>query len=169
MLIYQKLKKENCMKKLIKFLFICFFATLFINMGTGERNSSAYEPTFTSLENDEPNIRGIIESGVLKISVEKLSFSGVTKLPKLRSPNVNDKSLSTIELAKIKEIKIEDSNYEFENEEWILAKITTIYDNKAIKLLIPRRVILCGIDKEMKIKKAWFLKDIDKIEILHKK
>ena len=152
-------------EKTLKNILIVVVALTFINMGDRDTNTSL-DPTFTKLEDDVGSFSAVIYDEDSKIKVHDISFYGKTSVGGVRKES--DDSINTLDFSKIKELTIEQSSYiskRYQDKEFVLATAIALSGSKIKKLLIPKNIIICGVELKTGMEKAWFLRDIDRIVI----
>ncbi|MFH1643732.1 MAG: hypothetical protein ABIA74_00990 [bacterium] len=161
------------MKNIFEKILLIFVALTCINMGTGERVSTTLDPVYTKLEDGAGSFKGTIfnkvDGKLIQTNVIDISFSGKTSIGGIKSEN--DDSYTTLDFAKITKLIIEDPEYEskrYGRKDFILASLVDNEGKKHSDFLIPKNVIVCGLTEEGRLEKAWFLRYMQKIEILRK-
>jgi hypothetical protein len=166
---------SSYLKELMRSIFLLLALCLWVNMGeTGRENqntSKTEEPRFAPLEEGEGSYSGIIYDGEITTKVIDLSFSGKTNIGGIR--NEADDSFSQLKFSDVKEIDIVNPKYSSKNhsnndEKIIFFSLITVKTNngkEVTNLLAPPYIVVCGIEQETKIEKAWFLYKINKIVI----
>ncbi len=132
----------------------------------GTTNSSRGGPVFIPLQEGEGKYDAIVQDGTYECTLTNVSFSGHTKLGGIK--NEHNDSFSSLDLATISVITIIDPFYQSEryiNQEFVCADVTSLTGAVEQSLLIPRNVIIGGIDKKTQSEKVWFLKDLAQISI----
>jgi hypothetical protein len=153
-----------------QFFRLLFYVTstfFLVNMGDGaKRNVMSVEPSYAPLEEGEQSFSATIYDDSTITEILDVSFFGHTSIGGIKK-EVDD-STNKLELSKIKELTILKSNVEskrFRDREFSLAKMTAANNTVVDDLLIPKHVIICGIDKKSQMERSWFLSKIDKIVI----
>ena len=140
-----------------------------INMGGGAEKATLIEPAFVPLEDNAGSYSGIIYDDKNEIEVKDISFTGNTAIGGIRKET--DDSVNKIELSKIRELTVVQPHYisqKYSDKEYILADGISITGEPIKDILIPRQVVICGVDKKTQMEKAWFLYKISKIKIEHR-
>lgn len=161
------------MKNFLEKIFLILIAITCINMGTGERVCTTLDPVYTKLEDGAGSYRGTVfnkvDGKLIQTNIIDISFSGKTSIGGIK--NENDDSYTTLDFSKITKLIVEDSEYEsqrYGRKDFILASVVDNEGKKHSNFLIPKNVIVCGLTEEGRLEKAWFLRYMQKIEILRK-
>jgi hypothetical protein len=96
--------------------------------------------------------------------LEKVSFWGSTAISGVCRED-ND-SVTAIHLAYTQKIKVLDQEYKsqrYPNKELCLVEKTNIDGTVVDGLLVPAKLVVCGIDKHSKDQEAWFFGKIDQL------
>lgn len=145
-------------------LVVLFLSANFTN---GAEKTKPNEPEFVALQEGVESISGKIYDDGNIIDLKEISFTGHNKIGGIRSET--DDSVNVLDLSKLKEIIIKQENYvsprRYRDKEFIL--VDTISNNGAITkdLLVPKKIVICGISKKTDMEKAWYLNKVDKVEI----
>lgn len=137
-----------------------------VPMGEQEQASVSKEPAFSPLEEEEDLFNGRIKDDQKITEVTQLSFFGHTKIGGIRRDD--DDSVTTLNLANIKSIKIQQHMYtskKYPDKDFALVQKTALDGTVTDGLLLPRQVIVCGIEKKTGDEKAWYLSKIDELII----
>lgn len=157
-------KYVMCLTRLLVYFVFMFFIA---GMGNGaKRGSLAVEPSFAPLEEGEPSLVATIYDESTVTEVSDISFFGHTSIGGIRKET--DDSTNKLYLGKVKELNIVKSTFEskrFRDREFSLAKVIMSNGTLVEDLLIPKHVIICGIDKKSQMERSWFLSKIDKVVI----
>lgn len=160
----------SSVKKLLHGTFLLIALLLWVNMGETEKDRTNTvkndEPHFVPLEEGEGNYAGVIHDEKTRTNLFNLSIFGNTKVGGILKES--DDSFNQLKLSDLKEINIDMPTYQstrYKDREFTLLTIKTTTGQVIKDLLAPRNIIICGIEKESKIEKAWFLYKINKIEI----
>lgn len=146
-------------------------ASTIIFMGMGDRgksNISKPGPSFVKLEEGRGVILATVLDGKTAHNVKNFSFSGETSVGGIRKEN--DASVRSIELAKIKEFVVTKAHYDgqyYRGQDFLVASILSATDYLMEDMLVPRDIVICGIDKDTLVEKAWNLGEVAKIIIHH--
>lgn len=159
------------MNRYITFLvrFGCYvvFVLFVAGMGDGAKRSSlAMEPSFAPIEEGVPSLAATIYDESTITEVHDISFFGHTSIGGIRKET--DDSTNKLDLGKVKELNIVKSTFEskrFRDREFSLAKVVMANGTLVEDLLIPKHVIICGIDKKSQMERSWFLSKVDKVVI----
>ncbi len=141
-------------------------STQLVSLGEPSKQSSSFEPRFTPLEEGQGSYTAQIYDDKNVMTIKDITFSGQTSVGGVRSEK--DDSIMRLKLSKIKEIIIVKSIYQsqrFRDQDFALASVTTINDKKIDQILIPRGIVICGVEDGTQIERAWFINRIDKLVI----
>jgi hypothetical protein len=137
-----------------------------IPMGGSEPQSSLNEPSFSPLEEGDETYDACIKEGQKSTHVKQFSFFGHTTLGGIRTEA--DTSVTKLDLANIRSITVLEPSYSSkrypEKDFCLIRKVSkdgVVSDN----LLMPRHVVICGIEKSTGDEKAWYLSKINEIVI----
>ncbi len=131
-----------------------------------KRSSTVLEPSYAPLEEGENSYSATIYDESTVTEIQGVSFFGHTSIGGIRKDT--DDSINKIELGKIKELVVVKSSYEskrFRDREFTLARIVTINDTLEENLLVPKHIVVCGVDRKSLMERAWFLSKLDKIVV----
>ena len=158
---------DNILNPVVYFNFLILSLLLFVNMGEGERRCNGPdEPRFVALEEGAGSFRATIFDEKSQTKVKDLSFFGHTSVGGIRKER--DDSFNELELSKLKKIEVVKVNYQskrYSDREFILVYVVTSKGKKIKDLLIPKKIVICGIEEDSGIQKAWFISKLDKIEV----
>lgn len=153
-------------KLLVRFSFFVLVATLTCNMGDKEKSTLASEPGFASLAEGEGSFRAVIYDERNQYMLKDFSFFGHTSVGGVRRET--DDSVTKIEISKIRELKVLKPHFDskrFGDKDFLLAEITSATGAVTSDLLIPKKVIICGVDEKSGLEKSWFLHKISKVAV----
>lgn len=134
--------------------------------GEPGKPSSSLEPKFIPLEEGQGSYTVKVYDDKNVIVVKDTSFSGRASVGGIRSEK--DDSTMQLKLSKIKEIKIVKPAYQsnrFRDQEFTLASIIANNGKVVDGVLIPKNLVLCGIEDGTQIERAWVISRIDKLVI----
>lgn len=144
---------------------IFLLATMWlVPMGEQVQPDTQKEPAFTPLEEGEDFFNGRIMDDQTITEVTQLSLYGYTKVGGIRRDD--DDSVTTLNLANTKAIKIQQQVYtskKYPEKDFALIQKTALDGTVTDGLLLPRHVIICGIEKKTGDEKAWYLSKIDEL------
>ena len=149
------------------FMKLLFFVGVFsftCNMGDKEQTSITNEPGFARLADGEGSFRAIVYDDKNEITLKEISFFGHTTVGGIRRES--DDSVTRLELSKIKEIKILKSHFDskrFGDKDFTLVEILATTGAAMNDLLVPKRLIMCGIDEKTGLEKSWFLHKVNRV------
>jgi len=131
-----------------------------------KRNNTSLEPIYTPLEDGESSLMATLHDESTATEIQKVSFSGHASIGGIRKEN--DDSMNKLELGKIRELYIVKSSYEskrFPEREFTLAKVIMANGVLVENLLLPKHIVICGVEKKTQMERAWFLNKINKLVI----
>lgn len=131
-----------------------------------KRDSIAAEPSFVEPEEGSEIFSATIHDEATASSLKKVSFFGQPSIPKVLKED--DDSVNTLELGKMKELIIVKKTYTSQrhpDREFCLARAVMASGAAVENLLIPKNLVVCGIDKKTGIKRAWLINKIDNIVV----
>jgi hypothetical protein len=131
-----------------------------------KRNSVSLEPSFAPLEEGASSFVATIYDESTVTEIQDVSFFGHTSIGGIRKDT--DDSTNKLELGKMRELVVVKSTYEstrFGDREFSLAKVVAANGAVIDNLLIPKHVIICGVEKKTQMERSWFLSKIDKVVI----
>jgi hypothetical protein len=137
-----------------------------IPMGEGEDKASLREPSFTPLEEGQEDIEGIIKDENTATHVKHLSFFGHTTVGGIRQ-ETND-AVTKFDLAKIKSITVTQHTYQskrYPEKDFCLVDKISLEGAVSKDMLVPRHVVVCGIEKGTGDQKAWYLNKLNEVII----
>ena len=148
-------------------LLVCI-VLLCVNMGEGGRNmSTVVEPAFVPLEAKQGSYTATIYDEGKEIKVRDLSFYGSTSVGGIRQESTD--SFSKLELGKLKVIKLVNPSFQskrYSDQEFALIDVKTSMGAEIKDLLVPKNVIVCAVERSTGVSRAWWLRKIEKIEII---
>jgi hypothetical protein len=125
-------------------------------------------PKYVALEQGEEWLVGIVRDETTTTELEALSFFGNGTVGGVCRED-ND-SVTTVHLALIRRLEVKQQEYKsarYPNKEFCLVEKTHIDGTVTSGLLMPRKLVICGIEKKTKDEKCWFLGKIDQLEVRH--
>jgi len=125
-------------------------------------------PKYVALEQGEEWLIGIVRDENTTTELEAFSFFGNSTVGGVCRED-ND-SVTTVHLSAIKKLEIKQQEYSsarYPNKEFCLVDKTHIDGTVTQGLLMPRKLVVCGIEKKTKDEKCWFLGKIDQLEVIH--
>lgn len=134
--------------------------------GDTGKPSTSLEPRFTPLEEGQGSYTAKIYDEKNVITVKDLSFSGRASVGGIRSEK--DDSIMQLKLSKVKEIKIVKPVHQstrFRDQEFALATLTAHNGKVVDGVLLPKNLVLCGIEESTQIERAWIINRINKLVI----
>jgi hypothetical protein len=151
---------------IVIFLVVTSWSTM-IPMGESTTQQTVLkEPAYAQLEEGEELCEGrIIDEGT-ETEVTQLSFFGHTKVGGIRREN-ND-SVTTLDLTNIRSLKIKEQAYSskrYPTKDFALLQKTSHDGAVSDDLLVPRHIVICGIEKKTGDEKAWFLNTVDELVV----
>ncbi len=147
---------------------VAFFA---INMGEGGKyGSRLLEPSFAKLEEGQGSISGVVFDENTRSHVRDLSFYGQTSVGGVRRES--DDSVNKLDMVNLAELRVVNASYQssrFSDKEVILVEVKTKKGTMIKDLLIPKHVVICGVEEKTLLEKAWFINKINKIVLVPQK
>lgn len=146
---------------------LVFFGVVFsitCNMGDKDKSVSPNEPGFARLAEGEGSLRALVHDESTQCVLKDFSFFGHTTVGGIRRET--DDSVTRFELSKIKEIKVLKPHYDskrFGDKDFLLAEVTSTTGAVISDLLVPKKLIICGIDEKTGLEKSWFLQKVDRV------
>ncbi len=130
------------------------------------RTSGVLEPKFISLEEGQGSYVVKIYDDNTVLTIKDASFSGRASIGGIRSEK--DDSIMQLKLSKVKEVKIIKPVFQskrFSDQEFTLASIVTNNGTSVDNLLIPKNIVICGIEESTQIERAWLFSKLTKLVI----
>ena len=163
--------KGERMKSIYKMLMLSGIVLLgawssMVPMGEGEDKASFKEPSFTPLEEGEEDVEGIIKDENTSTTVKHLSFFGHTAVGGVRQES-ND-SVTKFDLAKMKSMKVTQHTYQskrYPEKDFCLVDKVSLEGVVSKDMLVPRHVVVCGVEKGTGDQKAWYLNKLNEVII----
>jgi hypothetical protein len=153
--------------KLTNITLLLIASIFLVNLTDGSRKSSVnLEPSFAALEEGEGSFSATIYDESTTSEIKDVSFFGHTNIGGIRKET--DDSLNRLEISKINEIRIIKRNYDskrYSDKEFTLAQVITNNNTVIDNLLIPKHVVICGLESKTQMERSWFLSKVDKIVI----
>ncbi len=146
--------------------YLLVLMVLCVNMGETKQHNTLQNAVYHKLEEKEGCYHATIYDDGNKIILRDFSFSGHTSIGGVFKES--DDSVNTIEISETKEIVVISNYFEskrYPNQELLHAEIITKNNKKITDLLIPRHVVICGIEEGVNMQKAWFLSKVKKVVI----
>lgn len=153
--------KSDRLGKFFLFLFVVGFSC---GMTDKEKVNAANEPGFTRLAEGQGSFRAIVYDESNNYTLKDFSFFGSTSVGGIRRET--DDSVTRFEISKIKEIKILQPHFDskrFGDKDFLLAEVTSSSGVTTSDLLVPKKMIICGIDEKSGLEKSWFLQKVDRV------
>jgi hypothetical protein len=157
-------KRINFLKRGLLFVLVFGFAC---SMGDKNKTNTANEPGFANLAEGEGSFRALVYDESNQYTLKDFSFFGHTTVGGVRRET--DDSMTRFELSKIKELKVLKPHFDskrFGDKEFLLAEVTASTGAVTSDLLVPKKLVICGIDEKSGLEKSWFLQKIDRIVML---
>lgn len=149
----------------LAFLVVVFGVTC--NMGDKDpKNVGGNEPGFARLSEGEGSFRAIVYDESNQYTMREFSFFGHTTVGGVRRET--DDSVTRFELSKIKELKVLKSHFDskrFGDKDYLLAEVISKTGAITSDLLVPKKLIICGVDEKSGLEKSWFLQKIDRFVV----
>ncbi|MDQ5940379.1 MAG: hypothetical protein QG632_105 [Candidatus Dependentiae bacterium] len=138
-----------------------------LDVNAGGKAKEDTEQHWIELGADQGVYNATISDSEQQIPVTKLSFAGDTTLDGVKKES--DNSTSRLNLGEVESIQMIDPIYEskrYPQVELCCVAITTTA-GVSENMLMPRNLLICGQDRNSKIKKTWALRKIDAIQLEH--
>jgi len=139
-----------------------------LNAGGKSKDADGDEiPHYIELGADQGIYNALVGDSGQVIPVTKISFAGDTTLDGVKKEV--DNSTSRINLGEIDSMRVVDPIYpskRYPGSEFCAVIITTTAGISE-EMLMPRDLLICGQDRESKIKKTWPLRKIEAIQLEH--
>lgn len=175
------IRKGEIVKGSMRFMFCQLAALTFVFMmdntnvcGFGDmmqQNSGGKEPAFAALEEGEDLFEGIVKDDQAEISIQQLSFFGHATVGGIRQEN-ND-SMIKLNLATIKRLELIQAQYtskRYSEKDFSLFRKVSVVPGTAAEvaeeILIPRNVVICGIDKKTGDERSWYLGKVEQLIVI---
>lgn len=130
------------------------------------RTSGVLEPKFVPLEEGQGSYVVKIYDDNTALTIKDISFSGRTSIGGIRSEK--DDSIMQLKLSKVKEIRIIKPIFQskrFSDQEFTLASITTNNGATVDNVLVPKNIVICGVEEATQIERAWLFSKLTKLVI----
>lgn len=154
-------KRGFFLKRGLLFALVFGFAC---SMGDKNKTNTTNEPGFAHLAEGEGSFRALVYDDNNQYTLKDFSFFGHTTVGGVRRET--DDSMTRFELSKIKELKVLKPHFDskrFGDKEFLLAEVTASTGAVTSDLLVPKKLVICGIDEKSGLEKSWFLQKIDRI------
>ena len=149
---------------------VAFYGAAFLmvaNMGDKSKpGSSTTEPGFAKLAEGEGSFRVMVYDEDNHYTVKEFSFFGSTSVGGIRRET--DDSVTRFEVSKIREVRIVQSHYDskrFGDKEFLLVEVISATGAVTSDLLVPKKLVICGVDEKSGLEKSWFLEKIDRFVV----
>lgn len=148
---------------------IAFFITVLavtVNMGDKDKSAGVHEPGFAKLAEGEGSFRAIVYDENNQYTIKNFSFFGHVTVGGVRRET--DDSVTRFELSKIKELKVLSSHFDskrFGDKDFLLAEVTSATGAVTSDLLVPKKIVICGIDEKSGLEKSWFMHKINRFVV----
>ena len=138
-----------------------------VNMGEGgnKYSSGSGEPSYAPLEEGAGNFSGTVHDESTKTELTGISFFGSTSVGGIRKET--DDSVNTLRMEDVREIAVTDPNFQskrFTDKALVKARVTMKNSIVVNDILIPKHVVLCGVEASG-MQKAWFIEKVNRIVI----
>ena len=135
-----------------------------------QSSTTGKEPGFAKLEEGQGLFDGIIKDEQTETYIQQISFFGHTSIGGIRQEN-ND-IMTKLNLENIKRLEVIDKIYTSkrypEKEFSLVRKISAPRGGAEVaeEILIPRNVVMCGIDRKTGDERSWYLNKIDQLIVV---
>lgn len=156
-------KRRNFVARMF---FLITVLVMTINMGDKDKGASAHEPGFAKLAEGEGSFRAIVYDESNQYTIKNFSFFGHVTVGGVRRET--DDSVTRFELSKIKELKVLTSHFDskrFGDKDFLLAEVTSATGAVTSDLLVPKKIVICGIDEKSGLEKSWFMHKINRFVV----
>ena len=136
-----------------------------VPMGESAQQSTLKEPAFAALEEGDESYKGVIKDEGTESRITDITFFGHTTVGGIRQES-ND-SMTKLDLANLKSLKVLKPTYSstrYPEKDFCLVQKTT-NSGDVEEVLVPRHIIICGIDEQSKDQRSWYLSKIDELII----
>lgn len=155
------------MRHLITTLALCCLLTPLSPAGKSKDDNNDATPRHIELGPDQGIYDALITDGDEHVAVTKISFAGDTVLDGVKKEH--DNSANRISIADITSLRVLDAVHEsirYPQQEFARVLVTTT-TGATEEMLFPRNLMVCGQAKESNIKKSWFIRSLNNINIKH--
>ena len=159
----------NSNKQMSMGMLVCWSITTCFALGDQGPQLNLAAPKFVPLEIGEESLSFAVKDENTTTELESVSFWGSTAISGVCRED-ND-SVTAIHLAYTQKIKVVQQDYKskrYPNKELCLVEKVNIDGTITTGLLVPAKLVVCGIDKHSKDEEAWFLGKIDQLVRLDK-
>lgn len=136
-------------------------------MSKSKNDDGDATPHHIELGPDQGIYDALITDGAEHISVTKISFAGDTVLDGVKKEH--DNSANRLSLADITSMRVLDPVHEsnrYPKQEFARVMVTTT-TGAVEEMLFPRNLMICAQAKQSNIKKSWFVRSLNNIQIKH--
>ena len=133
----------------------------------GESKEALKEPAFAALNEGDDDIEAVIIDDGKKTELREVSFFGNTAVGGVRRDD--DDSMTKLDLTKIKSLKVITPLYQskrYPEKDFALVRKVAVDGIVTENLLVPRNIIVCGIEKKTGDEESWFLYKIDELQVV---
>lgn len=123
-------------------------------------------PKYVPLEQGEEWLEGVVRDENTTTELEGISFFGNCSVG--GACREDNDSVTTVHLAAIRKIEMKKQEYQsprYPNKKFCVVDKVHIDGTVTHNLLMPYKLVVCGIEKKTKDEKCWFLGKIDQLEI----
>jgi len=156
------------MKSQKSFFYLLIFTAVFgLAHPWGENKENKGDAAFAPLEEGQAEINGVIIDGDTKTEMTQLSFFGHTTVGGIRSED--NSSMTKLDLSNIELIKVINpahASKRYPEKEFALVQKVAV-GGSSEELLVPRNIMICGIEKNTRDEKSWHLHQIGELRIDH--
>jgi len=162
------LKNEGVLMKNQKFLVGFFIASILLLYAypMGDNKDGIGDSAFAPLEEGLEDIQGVVIDENTRTELSQISFFGHTTVGGIRCED-ND-SMTKFDLSKIRSLKVITPAYaskRYVDKEFALIRKTAVGDGAPQDMLVPRNIMLCGIEKNTGDEKSWKLFQINELKL----
>ena len=148
----------------VKYLPLVAIVILLGGFSDGKKTSTVLEPSYAPLEAGEGSFCATVYDESTVAEVKDISFFGHTTIGGIRKES--DDSMNRLEISKIKEMVVVKRSYDskrYSDKEFSLVQVVTTDGTTIEDLLVPKHVIVCGIEVKTQMERSWFLSKINKL------
>ena len=152
-----------------KFLVCLFIVSMgFFSVSSwGENKEGKGDAAFAPLEEGQEDIQAVIIDGTTKTELKQVSFFGHTTVGGIRSEN--NSAMTKFDLSNIESLKVINPVFQskrYQDKEFALVQKVAV-GGATEELLVPRNIMICGIEKNTGDEKSWHVHQIGELKVHH--